>query len=59
VLRRAILGCLLLAGVISLVSMNAMVGAVVGICAVASPALVAAILNREPIRGDWPDDKIV
>jgi hypothetical protein len=56
VLRRVILGCLLLAGVVSLAMMNAVAGALLAVCIIASPGLVAILLNRDRIHGDGQDE---
>lgn len=55
-LRRVILGCLLLAGVVSVASMNVVAGAVLAVCILVSPAVVAIVLNRDRIHGDESDE---
>lgn len=54
--RRVILGCLLVAGVVSLVSLNVVAGTLLAVCILASPVLLAVLLSRDPMPGDWPDE---
>jgi len=46
VLRRPLLGCLLVAAALSLASWSPLAGAAFAVCVVLSPGLVALALNR-------------
>jgi len=46
VLRRPLLGCLLVAAALSLASWSPLAGAAFAVCVVLSPGLVAMALNR-------------
>ena len=56
-LRRLGLGSLLVAGAISLASLNQFVGILFIVFVVVSPCLVAALLNGLPIGADSADDR--
>ena len=51
-LRRLGLGSLLVAGAISLMMMNYIVGAVFAVCILIAPGVLAALLNELPIGED-------
>jgi ABC-type Mn2+/Zn2+ transport system permease subunit len=56
VVRRAVLGCLLVVAAISIAWLNAVAGLVFVLSVLICPGAVAVLLNRMRLRDDWMGD---
>jgi hypothetical protein len=56
VLRRLLLGCLLVAAAAALMTLSVVVGLLFIVCVLISPRVVAVALNGIPVRDDRPSD---
>ena len=56
VLRRLLLGSLLVAAAVVLMSLSVVAGTLLTLCILVSPRVVAVALNEMPVRDDRPSD---